>query len=75
MKHIKENKSIFADEKIISQVFLGIGLMLFLINISSFLSYLPYDYSYLSFDISIFSSILIIVYSVYVLDKNNYNKN
>jgi len=70
MTRHKTFKSIFSDEIKISQIFLGVGLTLFLMNISSILSFLPKEYSYLSFDISVFSSILIIVYSVYIIHKH-----
>lgn len=60
--------SIIKDEKKISSIFLGVGLTLFFLNISTFLSFLPKEYSYMSFDLSIFSSIIIIIYSVYILE-------
>jgi phosphate starvation-inducible membrane PsiE len=76
MKKKEKNSSedfreIIKDRKIVSLVFLGIGLALFLINISSFLAYTPMivNYDELAFNISVFSSILIIVYAVYILQE------
>jgi hypothetical protein len=54
----------------VNLVFLGIGLTLFLMNLSAFLSFLPRDYSEVFFDISIFSSILIIIIATYNLTKH-----
>lgn len=53
----------------ISLVALGIGLTLFLINISGMLSELPLKYDAVAFDLSIFSAIFIIIYAVYNLHK------
>ncbi len=51
----------------VSYVFLGVGLSLFLLNISSFLAFLPSRYSAVAFDLSVFSSMIIVIYSVYIL--------
>ncbi|NQZ84859.1 MAG: hypothetical protein HRU03_04000 [Nanoarchaeales archaeon] len=75
-KHVKhEYKSLshlFEKEwRAISYVFLGVGLVLFLLNISSLLgltlTFGEISYSYLSFDASVFASILLILYVVYNL--------
>lgn len=58
-------------KKVISTVFLGVGLTIFLLNISGFLSYLPKNYNITSFDLSVFSSMIIIIYATYVLHEEN----
>jgi hypothetical protein len=59
----------------ISYVFLGIGLILFLLNISSLLGLTitlgAVEYSYLSFDASVFASVLLILYVVYNLSTTH----
>ncbi len=60
---------VIKSEKNVSLFFLGVGLCLFFLNISSMLSFLPSEYSHVAFDISVFSSMLIILYSVYNLYK------
>lgn len=72
MKHKHKSKEvdfeeILKDTKTINLAFLGAGLMLFLLNISSFLAFLPKEYSFTAFDISVFSSILLILIAVYNL--------
>lgn len=57
----------FSHTKEISLVFLGVGLVMFLLNISGMLAYLPDSYSHSAFNISVFSSMLIIIYATYVL--------
>lgn len=57
----------FGDKKVVGYVFLGIGLSLFLVNISSFISLLPVAYAYLAFNLSIFSSMLLIIIAVHFL--------
>lgn len=59
--------------KAISYVFLGAGLMIFIMNISAMLSFLPKQYSYLNFDVSVFASILLIVYVVYSLHEKKHH--
>ncbi len=53
----------------INNVFLGVGLCLFLINISSFISFLPVNYSEFAFNVSVFSSMIIILVAVYNLHE------
>ncbi len=67
MTKINSLSKTFGGTKKINAVFLGIGLCLFLVNISSFLVYLPVDYSEVAFDISVFSSMIIILVAVYNL--------
>lgn len=59
----------------VSYVFLGVGLVLFLLNITSLLGLTltigAVDYSHLSFDASVFSSILLILYVVYSLSSTH----
>lgn len=59
--------------KAVSYIFLGVGLTLFLLNISALLGLTiangAIDYNYIGFDVSIFSSILLIVYIVYTLHE------
>jgi hypothetical protein len=57
-------------QRTISLVFLGVGLTLFFLNISTMLSYLPVKYSEIAFDMSIFASMLIIIYATYNLHMN-----
>ncbi len=66
-KYIKKLDKALGNNKNISLVFLGIGLSLFLLNISGLLAFLPVKYSFSSFDIPVFSSMLIILFSVYIL--------
>lgn len=63
----KTNKYVFGNKKKVSYVFLGIGLTLFLLNISGMLSSLPFSYNFTAFDISVFSSMLIVLYSTYII--------
>lgn len=74
--HETENKSFcerfehaIGGKKTVSFVFLGIGLTLFLLNVSGILAYLPKSYNITLFDISIFSSMILIIYSTYVLHE------
>lgn len=60
--------------KTISLVFLGVGLTLFFLNISTMLSYLPLKYSEIAFDLSVFSSMLIIIYATYNLHMDKEKK-
>ncbi len=73
MKHENHKEKSFSevlgDHKFVSRVFLGVGLALFLLNISSFLAFMPITYDYLAFTISLFNSMLIIIYSVYMLSQ------
>lgn len=59
----------------ISFVFLGVGLVLFLLNLTAMLgltmTFGAFEYSYLGFDASIFSSILLILYVVYSLSTKS----
>ncbi len=71
----KSNSSVFHDKEKMSYVFLGVGLSLFFLNISAMMSYNPVKYSYYAFDISIFSSIIIVLYTVYVIHYTKEVKN
>ncbi len=55
--------------KAISYVFLGVFLLLFGLNLTAMLSFMPSRYSALSFDMSVFTSIFAIVYIVYTLHE------
>jgi len=66
-EHIKKFEKVISNQKNVSLVFLGVGLSLFLLNISGILSFLPKSYSFTFFDVSVFSSMIIIIYSVYIL--------
>lgn len=55
--------------KAVSYVFLGVFLLLFGLNLSAMLSFLPMNYSTLAFNISVFSAVLAIVYIVYTLHE------
>ena len=68
-KALKDFNQALGNSKTISYVFLGIGLTLFLLNLSTFLAFLPEKYSVTAFDISTFSSIIIIIYATYVISK------
>jgi len=61
----------FHNRKIVSLVFLGLGLSLFILNISSMLSFLPLNYNKIAFDMSIFASMLIVIYSVYMIHSDD----
>ena len=56
-----------SNKRLVAHIFLGVGLVLFLMNITGMLNFLPRQYSYLSFDISVFSSMLVIIFAVYIL--------
>ena len=62
--------SVFRDERKVSFVFLGVGLSLFILNISAMMSFNPVKYSYYAFDISVFASMTIVIYTAYVLHNN-----
>jgi len=61
--------------KAVSYVFLGVGLILFLLNITSLLgltiTFGAINYSELGFDASTFSSVLLILYVVYSLSTKS----
>lgn len=61
--------------KAVSYVFLGVGLVLFLLNISTLLGLTitigAIEYSELNFDISVFSSIMLILYVVYSISTKS----
>lgn len=65
--YMTKQKSVFQDKKVISYVFLGVGFSLFLLNISGLLSFMPGKYNVSAFDISVLSSMIIIIYSTYVI--------
>ncbi len=68
MRNYKSFKELLEEnELVVGYIFLGIGLALFVLNVSSLLSFLPREYSYIGFDLSVFSSILIIVFAVYII--------
>lgn len=55
----------------VSYIFLGVGLLMFLLNITAMLSYLPERYSMIAFNISTFGSIILIIYVVHELTEKN----
>jgi len=68
----KLKNHIFKDEKIIGHVFLGVGLLLFVLNISAFLNIIPNfipNSTAIIFDVSIFSSIIIVVSAIFLIHK------
>lgn len=65
---------LLSHRKEVSLIFLGIGLVMFLLNISGLLAFLPKSYSFSAFNISVFSSMLIIIYSTYVLNSEKVHK-
>jgi len=56
---IKKNK------KNVNYIFLGVGLTLFVLNLSSFISFVNKVYQYTTFDISVFGAMIIILLAVY----------
>ena len=68
---VKEFEKALGDNKTVSTIFLGIGLCLFLLNVTSMLSFLPNNYSFEAFYISIFSSMVIILFATYELHRKN----
>ncbi len=68
---VKEFEKALGDNKTVSTIFLGVGLCLFLLNITSMLSFLPDKYSFTAFDISIFSSMVIVLFATYELHRKN----
>lgn len=62
--------SAYRDEKKVSYVFLGVGLSLFILNVAAMMSFNPAKYSYYAFDISVFASMMIVIYTVYILHKD-----
>lgn len=75
VKQKKGSLEKFFEEKweAISYIFMGIGLMIFSMNITFMLSFLPNTYSTLYFNLSIFSSILLILYVLYTLEEKHKN--
>ncbi len=62
---------VLAKKKEIGYIFLGVGLALFLLNITSFITFVvTKSYPYILFDISVFSSILVIVYAIYEIHNS-----
>jgi hypothetical protein len=57
----------FENIKNISLVFLGIGLTMFVLNITSYLSFLPAEFNVYLFYTSLISSAFIIGFSSYLL--------
>lgn len=55
--------------KTISYVFLGAFLLLFGLNLSAMLSFMPTEYSTMAFNVSVFTSAMAIVYIVYTLHE------
>lgn len=70
MVHSKSFKSLIQDQKTVNLVFLGVGLILFMLNVSTLLAYLPVTYSYTLFNISVFSSMIVILVAVYNIHNN-----
>jgi hypothetical protein len=70
-KNMLENLGGYLEKewKAVSYVFLGVFLLLFAINLSAMLSFLPVNYSAMAFNISVFASVLAIVYIVYILHE------
>ena len=77
VKHEYKNMThlIEREWRAISYVFLGVGLVLFLLNISSLLgltlTFGAIEYSYLDFDASVLASMLLILYVVYNLSTTH----
>lgn len=51
-------------------IFLGVGLTMFIMNVTAFLSFVDGVYSYLFFDLSILSSMIIIIITCYNIYNN-----
>ncbi len=68
---IQKFEHALGGKKVINIVFLGVGLTLFLLNISGLLSFLPRSYNITAFDVSVFSSMVIIIYATYALHEEN----
>ncbi len=62
---IKSANSISRRE--VSIFFLGVGIVMFFLNISTFLSFMPSSYSFFAFDISILTSMVLIIFTTYML--------
>ena len=69
--YVKEFEKALGSKKTINLVFLGIGLTLFVINVSSMLAFLPSSYNSTAFVISVFSSIIIILVAVWNLQNSH----
>jgi len=71
-KHYQKNESfvelILENKDLISYIFLGIGLILFMLNIASLLSFtIPGTYAFTPFDLSTFGSMIIIISATYMI--------
>ena len=65
-KNHKNLKEVIKYNKMnLNYIFLGVGLTLFITNITSLISFVNSAYSFSAFNVSIFSAILIIIMSVY----------
>ena len=51
----------------VNLVFLGVGLIMLGMNLSSFLLHVPMDYPYFWFNLSVFGSLLIVLLTTYNL--------
>lgn len=58
-------EQVFHDKKTISYVFLGVGLVLFVMNLTSLITTGTVSYSKALFNVSVFSSMIIILFAVY----------
>lgn len=66
-KYDMQKEKFSPNLKSVSLIFLGVGLTMFMLNITSMLVFLPVEYSYIAFDISSFASIMLILFPVYYL--------
>jgi hypothetical protein len=68
---VTNGKEFLPDLKEVSLVFLGVGLTMFLLNITAMLVFIPEQYSFVAFDIAIFASIILILIPIYYLTNLN----
>ncbi|MDA3855720.1 MAG: hypothetical protein PF569_05650 [Candidatus Woesearchaeota archaeon] len=73
MKSNYKFSTLLSKRKEISYIFLGVGLLLFVLNITSLIGYVnTLEYPFMLFNISIFGSMLLVVFAVYeILERRD----
>lgn len=63
--------SVFGNAKEVGYIFLGVGLLIYVMNLATFMTFVQTQvYPYTAFNVSVFASVLVILYSVYLIEEN-----
>lgn len=69
-KEVSFEQLVSKNVKGINYIFLGVGLTIFIMNITAFLSFVKGPYDYFFFDLSVLCSVLIVLVATYNIYNN-----